>query len=256
MRDDPIPPLADDGRALVVAVDHPLYTYPVPGLEDPLSFVRRMRALGVDGLILNHGLLRRVDGDWGRTTPILKLDIAPMTWSDDDAVEFRVCWMVEHALKAGVGSVLCLIQPGAPWELEQLMAVGKTAADAWDNGVIMVIEALPQASRRFPDPSHPDAIAAAVRTAVELGAAVVKTNIPLDVDAAGRVAVGGVPVLFAGGPLRGNEDELIATAARLIGSGAAGLAFGRNVWGRSDPETVVRRLLAVVHGDSSADARR
>jgi len=240
-------PLGHDGRALVVAVDHPLYMYPAPGLEHPVRFVRRMQALGVDGVILNHGLLRRLDGDWGWTKPILKLDVAPMAGPSDEEVEFRACWTVEQAMRAGVDTVLCLIQPGGPWELEQLVSVGRIAAEAWESGVTMLVEAIPYRGRRFPDPSHPDALAAAVRTAFELGAAVVKTGVPSDLDAIPRVIPQGTPVLFAGGPLRGSDDDLVAVARRLIDRGAAGLAFGRNVWGRPDAEGIARRLLGVVH---------
>jgi hypothetical protein len=38
------PPLGADGRALIVAVDHPLYSWPCAGLEDRASVLRAVSA--------------------------------------------------------------------------------------------------------------------------------------------------------------------------------------------------------------------
>jgi DhnA family fructose-bisphosphate aldolase class Ia len=44
------------------------------------------------------------------------------------------------------------------------------------------------------------------------------------------------------------EDDVIAVAEGVVRAGAAGVAFGRNVWGSEKPRQMVERLRAAVHG--------
>jgi len=43
------------------------------------------------------------------------------------------------------------------------------------------------------------------------------------------------------------EDRAVRYAAEVVAAGAAGVCFGRNVWGSHDPEAMVKRLVGVVH---------
>jgi len=62
-------------------------------------------------------------------------------------------------------------------------------------------------------------------------------------------AVGcGVPVILAGGAIANDRKQLLAEVGTAIQHGAAGVAFGRNVWGTADPAGMVRSLCEVVHG--------
>jgi DhnA family fructose-bisphosphate aldolase class Ia len=45
-----------------------------------------------------------------------------------------------------------------------------------------------------------------------------------------------------------SEDDVVALARGVVAAGAAGIAFGRNVWGSPDPTTLVQRLREAVHG--------
>ena len=51
-------PLGSDGRALIVAVDHPLYSWPCPGLEDRAGVLRAVSGAGADAIICSYGTLR------------------------------------------------------------------------------------------------------------------------------------------------------------------------------------------------------
>ncbi|GIU86058.1 MAG: hypothetical protein KatS3mg009_0573 [Acidimicrobiia bacterium] len=59
-----------------------------------------------------------------------------------------------------------------------------------------------------------------------------------------------VPVVALGGPKMASEDDVVAVARGVVAAGAAGIAFGRNVWGSPDPAALVRRLRHAVHGDA------
>jgi DhnA family fructose-bisphosphate aldolase class Ia len=61
-----------------------------------------------------------------------------------------------------------------------------------------------------------------------------------------------VPVLVRGGG-RISEPELLAITADVLGAGAAGLVYGRNVIQHDDPAAMTRALSALVHDGVSAD---
>ena len=58
----------------------------------------------------------------------------------------------------------------------------------------------------------------------------------------------GVPVILAGGDPVSDREALYANVSAAVEAGAAGVAFGRNVWGDADPAGTVDRLRNILHG--------
>jgi DhnA family fructose-bisphosphate aldolase class Ia len=244
------PPLASDGRAVVVALDHPLYSWPCPGLEDRAAVLRAVSAAGADAVICSYGTLRDLRGEFGSAAPVLKLDLTTLSVGGAYPVsEYVIAYRVEDALRLGAAAVLTYVQLGAPFELDALRTAARVAARADEAGLTYVCEIMPVEGETYPDPAAPEAIAAAARAAAELGADVVKTTMPAPPEAvAGVAAACGVPVLLAGGDLQADGDPLLDAVRRALDAGAAGVAHGRNVWGRPDPGAAVAALRALVHG--------
>ena len=96
-----------------------------------------------------------------------------------------------------------------------------------------------------------------VRQAVELGADVIKadpTDNPLDYHRV--VEVARVPVLVRGGG-KAEDMEILRRTEQLIGQGAAGIVYGRNVIQHPNPAGMTKALMAIVHeGATAEDARR
>jgi DhnA family fructose-bisphosphate aldolase class Ia len=94
-----------------------------------------------------------------------------------------------------------------------------------------------------------------VRIAVELGASVVKTIYTGSADSFATVipAALGVPVLIAGERLMVDDGEAIAKAQAAIRAGAAGVAFGRQIFERIEPAPFIRKLRSALD-DARADA--
>jgi DhnA family fructose-bisphosphate aldolase class Ia len=109
---------------------------------------------------------------------------------------------------------------------------------------------MPVESEPYPDPYDPVAVAAAARSAAEIGAHVVKTSMPTPPEQVALAVTCGLPVVIAGGDPTPDTDALLDRVERAVAAGAAGVAFGRNVWGSPDPAGMVRRLRAAVHGRS------
>jgi DhnA family fructose-bisphosphate aldolase class Ia len=245
-------PLASDGRTVVVAVDHPLYSWPCAGLEDRHRTIREVSDAGADALIASYGTVRDFRAAFGAATPILKLDLTTVAVGGGYPLTEYVCaYTVDDARRVQAGAVLTFVQLGADFELEALRLAGTVAAAADRARLPYVCEIMPVESRRFPDPTDPVAIAAAVRTAAELGAHVVKTAMPAPAAGVAEACASGVPVILAGGDLTSDRGALLADVGDAMAAGAAGVAFGRNVWGSGDPAGVVTSLVRIVHRGGS-----
>ena len=96
-----------------------------------------------------------------------------------------------------------------------------------------------------------------VRQAVELGGDVMKadpTDNPLDYHQV--VEVARVPVPVRGGG-KAEDMEILRRTEQLIGQGATGIVYGRNVIQHPNPAGMTRALMAIVHeGATAEDARR
>ncbi|HEY6565966.1 MAG TPA: hypothetical protein VI341_00485 [Actinomycetota bacterium] len=240
---------AADGRVVIVAVDHPLYSWPCAGLEDRAALIETVSSAGADAVIASYGTIRDLRPSFGVAAPILKLDLTTVTVGGSyPLTEYVAAWTVEDAQRIGAGAVLTFIQLGADFELEALRTAGRVAAAADRAGIPYVCEIMPVESARFPDPYAPVAIVAATRTGAELGAHLVKTSMPTPPEAVRDAVAFGIPVVLAGGDLSADPGALFGAVRTAVAVGAAGVAFGRNVWGADDPAAVVAELVSIVHG--------
>lgn len=243
-----MPPLfAAAPRTVIVAIDHPLYMWPVAGLEDRRALIRAVAAAGADAVIASYGTLRDYGDAFAGCAKILKLDLATVSVGAYRDSEFRLAWTLDDAARVGADAVLTYVQLGTPGELDALVAAARVAAEADRAGLTYVCEIMPVESSPYPDPFDPAAIAAAARSAAELGAHVVKTSMPTPPEEVALAATCGLPVVIAGGDPTPESNALIDRVERAVAAGAAGVAFGRNVWGSPDPAGMVRRLRAAVH---------
>jgi DhnA family fructose-bisphosphate aldolase class Ia len=60
--------------------------------------------------------------------------------------------------------------------------------------------------------------------------------------------------VIASGGVKADDAEVVRRTAALMGAGASGIAYGRNVLWAEDPPRMTRALLDVVHGGTTADA--
>jgi class I fructose-bisphosphate aldolase/fructose-bisphosphate aldolase/2-amino-3,7-dideoxy-D-threo-hept-6-ulosonate synthase len=241
-------PLGADGRSLIVAVDHPLYSWPCAGLEDRTSVLRAVSDAGADAIICSYGTLRDLRDEFQRSAAILKLDVTTIAMGGHYPVsEYALAYRVEDAVRLGAAAVLTYVQLGTPFELDALRTAARVAARADELELQYVCEIMPVEGDTYRDAAAPLAIAAAARTAAELGAHIVKTTMPTPPEAVADAVGCGVPVVLAGGDFDADEARLLDGVRRALDAGAAGVAQGRNVWGRPDPAAAVAALRAVVH---------
>ena len=92
-----------------------------------------------------------------------------------------------------------------------------------------------------------------VRQAVELGADIIKADPTDDVSVYHQVVEtsGRIPVLVRGGG-KAADQEILERTEKLMGQGAAGIVYGRNIIQHADPAGMTRALMAIVHQKASA----
>lgn len=141
-----------------------------------------------------------------------------------------------------------------PHTSEALELLGQVLEDARAAGLDALVESV---TWRDGAMSHAvDDIVFAAVVAHDLGAPLLKVPVPGPDDAPGArrraveriVASVGVPVLFLGGPHRGDAGAALAEAGDVMAGGGAGLAIGRTVLLDEDPGDMARRLADIVHG--------
>ena len=92
-----------------------------------------------------------------------------------------------------------------------------------------------------------------VRLASEMGADIIKADPTANPEDFHRVVeTARVPVLVRGG---GKEDlkTVLQKSAQLMGQGAKGMVYGRNIYQHDNPKAVVNALMAMIHHGASGE---
>lgn len=236
----------NDPRAVIVAIDHPLYMWPTPGLEDRRRLIGSLADAGADAFIATYGTIRNFDDAFGQAKRILKMDIKELSVGGYQDGEHIVSWTVEEAQSIGADAVLSMVSIGGPDELQAVSQAARLAAECDRRGVPYLCEMMPVASTAFPDPFAPEAIALCARSSSELGAHAVKTSIPNPPAQIALARGAQLPIYLAGGDRVETLEEFLQQVREAIYAGADGVAVGRNIWQSDDPGRVVELLKEIV----------
>ncbi len=233
----------NDGRTLIVAMDHGLIDGPCPGLERPAEMIAKVMAGGADAVLTSYGTAQRFAGELAGLGLIVRVDggATRLGGGSQGALFFGV----EAALRLGADAVAVSAFPGSPAEVESLERLARMieAAHAW--ALPVMAEMVPGGFDSPPEKRTAEAIALAVRVAAELGADFVKT--PYTPNFEQVIAGAYVPVVVLGGAKRGDEASLLADVAAAVQAGGAGVAIGRNIFQADDPTAMTAAVARLVH---------
>jgi DhnA family fructose-bisphosphate aldolase class Ia len=231
----------DDGRSVVVALDHGQFKGTMRGIENLSSTLQRVVDGGADAIILNPGALERATAACvGRCAIILRVTGAS-TDANPSFDYHRQILSVERAVGLGADAVIAMGFVGGAGEGPSLALLAEIAEACGRWGMPLIAEMLIADPKKFHDvPS----IALGARVAYELGADVVKAYGGGESTFADIPRSCPVPVLVAGGA---KSEDPVEMARQAVKRGAAGIAFGRTVFGAENPTQTVRALVEVVH---------
>ncbi len=242
---------AEDGRALIVAMDHPAYM----GSGVPPHAAQAVASAGPDAVLATWQLARSRPEEFARCGLILRVDGGISDLGDAPKSDTTsLLYTAEQAMVLGADAVVIMIFPGTPDEGRSLGRLGQLSAECERLGLLVLAESIPGGWGQSVGWTV-ESVSRGARLAVELGADMVKTMCPGPSEAFAEVAAAcPAPVVALGGPKVDDVDQVVAHAAGVVAAGGRGVAFGRNVWGADDPATLVRRLLAAIHGSTSSAA--
>jgi class I fructose-bisphosphate aldolase len=248
-----------NGTLLLLPLDQGLEHGPVdffvnPPALDPDFEVRLALEGNYSGIALQIGLAKRyLTKQAGRLPLILKVNGRTTPPGFDDAFS-PLTSSVEDAVRLGAAAVGYTCYVGSPAQDRDLRQMNEVRQECDRYGMPLVCWAYPRGSAIAKKGGQDSlyAIDYAARVAAEMGADVIKLNIPRDhseADAASpspydtltedrrqmlaRIirSAGRSLVIFAGGSKLGDE-ELLGRIDDCMASGATGFIFGRNMWQR------------------------
>ena len=253
----------------------PIDFFPNPASGDPEYQCRLAREGAYSGIVFHVGLAQKYMREYAGVVPlVLKLNGKTTIPADDEAFS-PVESSVEDAVRLGADAVGYTLYVGSPAQERDFIQFGKVRRECERYGMPVIVWSYPRGAAVEAKGGRDSiyAVDYAARVANELGADIVKLNVPkfrdpgnletpkayaslyeawleMDEDEAYRLAVekvvesaGRTLVLFSGGSKISDED-LLLKARLCMEAGATGLIFGRNLWQRPFEEglAVARRI--------------
>lgn len=245
-----------NGTLLMLPIDQGLEHGPVDFFDNPDSidpdFQYRLAVEGgFNGIALHIGLAEKYGHKYAGKVPlILKLNGKTTIPSDDEAFS-PLTGTVEDAVRLGAVAVGYTLYVGSPRQDDDFNQFTEIRYDAERLGMPVVVWSYPR-GREIEAKGGRDsyyAVDYAARVACELGADVVKLNMPKasseknpkpypslqhgDEERMSKVvrSAGRTLILVSGGSKIGDED-LLAKVEISMRAGSTGLIFGRNMWQR------------------------
>lgn len=231
-----------DGRCLMLAVDHGYFLGPTERLENATETVRPLLPYA-DSLMLTRGILRNcVPAE--RDIPIVLRVSGGTSIVGEDLSKETITTSIEEAIKLNVSCLALSVFVGSKYEHQTLASLGKLVDEGEKYGIpVLAVTAVGKDMGR--DARY---LALACRVAAELGAHIVKTyyceNFEKVVEACP------VPLVVAGGKKLPEMDAL-KLAYDSVTHGAAGVDMGRNIWQSDYPVPMIKAVKAIVHNKAT-----
>ena len=234
----------EDGRCLMLAVDHGYFLGPTERLEVPRRAINPLLPYA-DSLMLTRGILRTsADPKWD--VPIVLRVSGAISIIGEDLSKETITTSIEEAIRLNASCLALSIFVGSKYEHQTLANLAKLVDEGEKYGIpVLAVTAVGKEMAR--DTRY---LGLACRVAAELGAHIVKTYY---CDNFEQVVEGcPVPLIIAGGK-KLPEPEALKLAHDAIMHGAAGVDMGRNIWQSDWPVAMIKSVQAIVHKNADAE---
>lgn len=236
---------------IIAPIDDYLIFGPRGGLEDPKEKITKIVQAKPDAILTFCGTLQN-NAHLFQDTPII-VNLSAST-TQVKHTRKRPVHKIEYALKLNAAAVAFHINIMSQWADEMIAYAGELVAEAAKFDLPTICIAYPRGESSSGDDNqielkesspgqYADLIAHCVSVAVDLGFDLIKTYYTDNPETFKRVvkAAGGVPIVIAGGELV-SEEKAYSRAIEAIRAGAAGISYGRNVFGRADPQSLMEMV--------------
>jgi class I fructose-bisphosphate aldolase len=249
----------DDGKCVMLPVDHNFLVGPIRGLENVEETLRRALRGRLDAVMVSPGQAKRLAHLFGkRGSPAL---VVRGDWSNAfrEKVYTLPVRSIQEILIAHPRDLLRLGATGAVIYYFTGYGDEKKQAQHYERmrwfikncevvGLPCLVTVMPM-GEKISGANFVDFLELGVRMAVEAGADMLEVPYTQDIDTFRRIVVAakGVPVLCAGGPKAARLRDTLEIVVELLHAGASGIVFGRQVFQSEDPVALLNMLYALVH---------
>jgi putative autoinducer-2 (AI-2) aldolase len=233
----------EDGRCVMLAVDHGYFLGPTERLENPSRTIKPLLPYA-DSLMLTRGVLRTSINPSTDVPIVLRVSGGSSIIGEDLSKE-SITTSIEDAVKLNASCLALSIFVGSKYEHQTLTNLAKLVDEGERFGMpILAVTAVGKEMAR--DHRY---LALACRIADELGAHLIKTYY---CDNFQKVVEGcPVPVIIAGGKKLPNEIDALQLAYDAVDNGATGVDMGRNIWQSDHPVAMIKAIRAIIHKNSN-----
>jgi len=233
-----------DGRTVMLAIDHGYFLGPTSGLECPGPLVDTL-APYADTLMLTRGVLRQTVRTSIETPIVLRVSGGNSVLEDDLSNE-TIITSIEECIRLNAAGMALSIFVGSSGQHQTIKNLAKLVDQGERYGIpVLAVTAVGKDMVR--DARY---LGLACRIAAEMGAHIVKTYYCDDFERV--VGCTPVPIVIAGGK-KLPEREALELTFNGISRGASGVDMGRNIFQSDSPVGMIKAVRSIVHGGASVD---
>jgi len=235
--------LREDGRTLIVAMDHGMFGNSMPGLEDPSRIIKEIIAGGADALMTTKGIIEKyqslIAGNLG------------VVWTTPNEVGYA-----QPASRMGVDAIKLTYFVKVK-EIQKIKELSQIADECETWGVPLLVEMVPikgEGPDQFASSNDPEELKVVTRCVSEQGGDMVKTSYSGDESTFREVVKQSlVPVIILGGPKMKTDADVLRVVKESVSAGGSGVAFGRNILLHQNPRGMVRAVSQILHENASVE---
>jgi len=233
-----------DGRTVMVALDHGYFLGAVSRLEDPRKTIEPLIPYA-DSLMLTRGVLRNcIDPKYN--IPIVLRASGGNSILGKDLSDEGITVSLQDAIRLNVCALALSIYVGTEHEHQTLINLSHLINEAENYGIAVLAVTAVGKELEKRDAHY---LSLSCRIAAELGAHIIKTYYCADFEKVVQSCP--VPLVIAGGPKLRNELDVLQMAYDAISCGAKGVDMGRNIWQSKWPIAMISAIRSIVHNNAS-----
>lgn len=233
--------VADDGRSLMLAIDHGYFMGPTHGMERPAEAIADL-VPHIDSLMLSPGILTSCVDPAFKSGIVLRASGGNSVLEDDIDNEGLIL-SAREANRLNASAIAVSIYVGADHQRQSLLNLANVINEAaqFDLPVLAVTAV----GKKLKDKKEKRYLSLSSRIAAEYGADIVKTYYCEGFEEV--VAKTPVPIVVAGGPKLDTYRDVIELCYNSIQAGAIGVDMGRNIWQSDYPSAIIQGVKGVLH---------
>lgn len=235
----------EDGKALMLAIDHGYFMGAAYGMEMPKVQVEKLIP-HIDSLMLSPGILTsQIDSDFKKG--IVLRASGGNTILESDIDNEGLILSAKNAIKLNASAIAVSMFVGAEHSHQTILNLTDAINDAMEYDLpVLGVTAVGKALK---DKKEKRYLTHASRLAAELGADIVKTYYCEGFEEVVKKTT--VPIIVAGGPKLDSYKDVLELCYNSIQCGAIGVDMGRNIWQSDYPEAITAGVAHIIHKNSS-----